>query len=96
MSDRIEEGEAAATRLNKYIAETGFCSRREADRIIAARRVTVNGLPAGMGAVVGEGDDDGGAPRKFKPAGARTGKPSGFKPGPPGKLHRKGPPKPRE
>ena len=43
-------------RLNKYIAETGFCSRREADRIIAARRVTVNGLPAGMGAVVGEGD----------------------------------------
>ncbi len=47
---------------------------------------------------VGEGDDGADAPpRKFKPAGARTGgKPSGFKPGPPGKLHRKGPPKPRE
>ena len=45
------------TRLNKHIAETGFCSRREADRLIAARRVTVNGLPAGMGAVVGEGDE---------------------------------------
>ena len=45
---------------------------------------------------VGEGDDGGDAPRKFKPAAARTGKPSGFKPGPPGKLHRKGPPKPRE
>ena len=46
---------------------------------------------------VGEGDDGGDAPRKFKPAGARAGgKPSGFKPGPPGKLHRKGPPKPRE
>jgi ATP-dependent RNA helicase DeaD len=46
---------------------------------------------------VGEGDAGGDmAPRKFKPAGARTGgKPSGFKPGPPGKLHRKGPPKPR-
>ncbi len=46
---------------------------------------------------VGEGGDAGGdaAPRKFKPAAARTGKPSGFKPGPPGKLHRKGPPKPR-
>ena len=45
------------------------------------------------------GDADAGGdtpPRKFKPAGARTGKPSGFKPGPPGKLHRKGPPKPRE
>ena len=46
---------------------------------------------------VGEGDDGGDAPRKFKPAGARTGgKPTGFKPGPPGKLHRKGPPKSRE
>jgi ATP-dependent RNA helicase DeaD len=45
---------------------------------------------------VGEGDDGGDAPRKFKPAAARSGKPSGFKPGPPGKLHRKGPPKPRE
>ncbi|HYM86815.1 MAG TPA: helicase-related protein, partial [Pseudoxanthomonas sp.] len=46
---------------------------------------------------VGEDDAGGDAPRKFKPAGARTGaKPSGFKPGPPGKLHRKGPPKPHE
>jgi 23S rRNA pseudouridine2604 synthase len=45
------------TRLNKHIAETGFCSRREADRLIAERRVTVNGVPAGMGAVVGEGDE---------------------------------------
>lgn len=46
---------------------------------------------------LGDADAGGDAPpRKFKPAGARTGKPSGFKPGPPGKLHRKGPPKPRE
>ena len=44
------------TRLNKHIAETGFCSRREADRLLAARRVTVNGVVAGTGAVVGEGD----------------------------------------
>ena len=44
------------TRLNKHIAETGFCSRREADRLVADRRVTVNGQPAGVGAVVGEGD----------------------------------------
>ena len=49
--------ERTATRLNKHIAETGFCSRREADRLIADRRVTVNGLPAGMGAVVGKGDE---------------------------------------
>ena len=45
------------TRLNKYIAETGFSSRREADRLISERRVTVNGRPAGTGAVVGEGDE---------------------------------------
>ncbi|HZF98758.1 MAG TPA: pseudouridine synthase [Pseudoxanthomonas sp.] len=45
------------TRLNKHIAETGFCSRREADRLIAERRITVNGMTAGMGAVVGEGDE---------------------------------------
>ncbi|WP_372178524.1 pseudouridine synthase [Xanthomonas axonopodis pv. phyllanthi] len=44
------------TRLNKYIAETGFCSRREADRLIGERRVTVNGVPAGTGAVVGAED----------------------------------------
>jgi 23S rRNA pseudouridine2604 synthase len=44
------------TRLNKFIAETGFCSRREADRLIGERRVTVNGQAAGTGAVVGEGD----------------------------------------
>jgi 23S rRNA pseudouridine2604 synthase len=45
------------TRLNKHIAETGFCSRREADRLIGERRVTVNGVVAGTGAVVGEGDE---------------------------------------
>ncbi|NIJ68290.1 pseudouridine synthase [Xanthomonas sp. 60] len=44
------------SRLNKHIAETGFCSRREADRLIGERRVTVNGHPAGTGAVVGEDD----------------------------------------
>ncbi|MBB5015998.1 pseudouridine synthase [Rehaibacterium terrae] len=43
-------------RLNKHIAESGFCSRREADRLIAERRVTVNGQPAGIGTQVGEGD----------------------------------------
>ncbi|KAB7777286.1 pseudouridine synthase [Xanthomonas sp. LMG 12460] len=46
-----------SVRLNKHIAETGFCSRREADRLIAARRVTVNGQPGGVGSVVGEGDE---------------------------------------
>jgi len=44
-------------RLNKHISDTGFCSRREADRLIAEGRVTVNGLRGGIGAEVGEGDE---------------------------------------
>lgn len=44
-------------RLNKHISETGFCSRREADRLIAEGRVTVNGVRARMGTEVAEGDD---------------------------------------
>ena len=43
-------------RLNKHISDTGYCSRREADRLIAEGRVTVNGLRARVGAEVGEGD----------------------------------------
>lgn len=44
-------------RLNKHISDTGFCSRREADRLIGEGRVTVNGLRARIGAEVGEGDE---------------------------------------
>ena len=44
-------------RLNKHISDTGYCSRREADRLIAEGRVTVNGLRARVGAEVGEGDE---------------------------------------
>lgn len=44
-------------RLNKHIAESGYSSRREADRLIAARRVTVNGVVAGIGTQVEEGDE---------------------------------------
>ena len=43
-------------RLNKYISETGVCSRREADAWIAAGRVRVNGEPATLGTQVHEGD----------------------------------------
>jgi len=43
-------------RLNRYIADSGACSRREADRLIAEGRVTVNGQRARIGAEVGEGD----------------------------------------
>jgi 23S rRNA pseudouridine2604 synthase len=46
-----------AVRLNKFLAETGTCSRREADQWIDAGRVTVNGARAVLGTQVGEGDD---------------------------------------
>ncbi|MGH8074147.1 MAG: pseudouridine synthase [Lysobacter sp.] len=44
-------------RLNKFISESGFCSRREADRLIAQGRVTVNDLRGRVGSEVGEGDE---------------------------------------
>lgn len=39
-------------RINKYISETGFCSRRETDRLIAAGRITINGEVCVKGAEV--------------------------------------------
>lgn len=39
-------------RLNKAISETGFCSRREADRLISEGKVRVNGKVAGLGVQV--------------------------------------------
>lgn len=44
-------------RLNKYLADCGICSRREADRMIEAGRVIVNGVPAQMGMRISEMDD---------------------------------------
>lgn len=44
------------TSLNKYISETGFCSRREADKYIEQLRVTINGIEATKGNRVGEND----------------------------------------
>jgi 23S rRNA pseudouridine2604 synthase len=37
-------------RLNKYLSESGFCSRREADELIDQQRVTLNGETASKGA----------------------------------------------
>ena len=44
-------------RLNKFLAETGACSRREADQWIEAGRVSVNGARAVLGTQVNDGDD---------------------------------------
>nr|MBP6751255.1 23S rRNA pseudouridine synthase F [Xanthomonadaceae bacterium] len=44
-------------RLNKYISDTGYCSRREADRLIGEGRVTVNNQRARIGVELAEGDE---------------------------------------
>ncbi|WP_299128848.1 23S rRNA pseudouridine(2604) synthase RluF [uncultured Winogradskyella sp.] len=44
------------TRLNKYLSEAGYCSRREADRLIGAGRVTINNTIPEMGTKVAPGD----------------------------------------
>ncbi len=43
-------------RINKYISETGICSRREADKLIEEKKVTINGTIAELGSTVMEGD----------------------------------------
>jgi len=43
-------------RINKYLSELGYCSRREADRLILAGRVTVNGENPEMGTKISHDD----------------------------------------
>lgn len=45
------------TRLNKYLAHCGICSRREADRLIEQGKVLINGRTAVVGQTVGEADE---------------------------------------
>lgn len=57
-------------RLNKFISDSGFCSRREADQYIEEGRVTINGRDAKKGATVKAGDKvavDGEAIKSKKP-----------------------------
>ena len=44
-----------SVRLNKYISESGFCSRREADKLIQRGLVTIDGVKAEMGTKVTKG-----------------------------------------
>lgn len=44
-------------RINKYMSESGYCSRRKADELIAAGKVKVNGKVAGMGMRVDDSDE---------------------------------------
>ena len=45
-----------ATRINKYLSEVGYCSRREADKLILEGKVTINGKIPKIGAKVQESD----------------------------------------
>ncbi len=43
------ENQAKCKRLNKYIADSGYCSRREADRLISEGRVRLDGRVGALG-----------------------------------------------
>lgn len=49
--------ESAVTRLNKFLSEAGYCSRRAADKLIEEGRVTVNGKHPEMGTKVSLTDE---------------------------------------
>lgn len=49
--------EPKQTRINKYLSEIGYCSRREADKLIDQGRVTINGSVPEMGTKIIEGDE---------------------------------------
>jgi 23S rRNA pseudouridine2604 synthase len=51
-----EKSAPEGIRLNKYIASSGICSRREADKLIESGKVSVNGVVADLGTRVSEGD----------------------------------------
>ena len=49
--------EEKLTRINKFLSESGFCSRREADKLIEQGRVTINGEIPEMGTKIGPNDE---------------------------------------
>ena len=46
-----------ATRINKYLSEVGYCSRRAADKLIEKGRVTINGMIPEMGTKIEDTDE---------------------------------------
>ena len=45
-----------STRINKFLSEVGYCSRREADRLIEEGKVTINGKIPQIGTKVKDED----------------------------------------
>jgi 23S rRNA pseudouridine2604 synthase len=54
---QLMEQKAEKTRLNKYISETGVCSRRGADKLIEEGRILVNGKIPELGTRVDDDDE---------------------------------------
>src|SRR5690625_7576150 len=50
-------GEMKLVRINKLFSEIGYCSRREADKLVEQGRVTINGKVAEMGSKVSNDDE---------------------------------------
>ena len=53
----MSDNASSEKRLNKFISESGFCSRRGADKLIEANRVTINGKLPELGTKVQLGDE---------------------------------------
>ncbi len=53
----MENQASEPVRINKYLSEIGFCSRREADKLIDANKITVNGKVPEMGTKVLPSDE---------------------------------------
>ena len=49
--------ETNQTRINKFLSESGYCSRREADKLLAEGRITINGTVPEMGTKVSLDDE---------------------------------------
>lgn len=49
--------ESQSIRINKYLSEVGFCSRRAADKLIEKGKVTINGVRPEMGTKVTSSDE---------------------------------------
>lgn len=53
----MKNGVKIEVRINKFISETGFCSRREADKLVEGGRVSINGERAVLGSQAEQGDE---------------------------------------
>ncbi len=53
----FSHGDKEAVRINKYLSASGYCSRRQADRLVEEGRVSIDGLTAVTGSQVAPGQE---------------------------------------